>query len=67
MDYTNKVLFFVLLTNLSMDVVKSLVDSKASENFHVWEMAAIARINIRDKYNASSNLDKLFLNETVFS
>lgn len=58
-------MFFVLLTNLNVDVVKSLVNSKASENFHVWEMAGTARINIRDKYNASSSLDKLFLNETV--
>lgn len=50
-----------------MNVVQSLENEKASENFHVWEMAGTARIDIRDKYNASSNLDKLFLNETEFS
>lgn len=49
-----------------MDVVQSLESSKASENFHVWEMAGTAGINIRDKYNASSNLDKLFLNDSVY-
>lgn len=48
-----------------MDVVQSLETAKAFENFQVWEMAGTARKNI--KINASSNLDKLFVNETMFS